>query len=117
MKRTCGPFVLIGQMTLVTNDLKCGARFYDAVAALLDTPRMMEFETLTAWRAMDSAARVGLTMPFTSEPARLGDGVMVGELRDETLLRRPFPQSGRRQAQSVRDEGLHVTGRSEAWSA
>lgn len=104
-------------MTLVTNDLECGAKFYDAVAALLDTPRMMEFGTLTAWRAMDSAARVGLTMPFTSEPARLGDGVMVGEWRDETLLRRPFPQSGRRQPQCVRDEGLNVTDRIEAWSA
>ena len=75
---------MIGYVTLGTNDLARGAKFYDAIAALLDTPRMMEGETYVAWGTMDGGAGIGLMRPFNGEPATVGNGVMVAlQARDE----------------------------------
>lgn len=69
---------MIGYVTLGTNDLERGAKFYDAIAQELDTPRMMDFETFIAWGKPDSpAAGVALTKPFDGEGATVGNGVMV----------------------------------------
>jgi catechol 2,3-dioxygenase-like lactoylglutathione lyase family enzyme len=68
---------MIGYVTLGTNDLARGAAFYDALAALLDTPRMMESDAFIAWGRMDGPAGIGLTKPFNGEPATVGNGVMV----------------------------------------
>jgi predicted lactoylglutathione lyase len=69
---------MIGYVTLGTNDLERGAKFYDAIAKELDTPRMMDFETFIAWGKPDSpAAGVALTKPFDGETATVGNGVMV----------------------------------------
>ena len=68
---------MIGYVTLGTNDLARAARFYDAIAAELDTPRMMEFDGFIAWGKPGGAAGIGLTKPFDGEPATVGNGVMV----------------------------------------
>lgn len=83
-----GRFTIIGYVTLGTNDLERGAKFYDAIARVLDTPRMMESETFIAWGRFDGPAGIGLTKPFNGEPARVGNGVMVAlEARDEAHVR------------------------------
>jgi catechol 2,3-dioxygenase-like lactoylglutathione lyase family enzyme len=69
---------MIGYVTLGTSNLERGAKFYDALAALLDTPRMMEFDSFIAWGKPGGAAGVALTKPFNGEPASVGNGVMVG---------------------------------------
>jgi len=71
---------MIGYVTLGTNDLKKAVAFYDKIAALLDTPRMMEGETYVAWGAMDGGAGIGVMKPFNGEPASVGNGVMVALL-------------------------------------
>lgn len=68
---------MIGYVTLGTNDLQRGAKFYDKLAGLLDTPRMMEFDTFIAWGKPGGAAGIGLTKPFNGEAASVGNGVMV----------------------------------------
>ena len=68
---------MIGYVTLGTNDLPRAAKFYDAIAAELDTPRMMEFDGFIAWGKPDGAAGIGLTKPFDGNPATVGNGVMV----------------------------------------
>jgi catechol 2,3-dioxygenase-like lactoylglutathione lyase family enzyme len=55
---------MIGYVTLGTNDLARAARFYDAIAAELDTPRMMEFDGFIAWGKPGGAAGIGLTKPL-----------------------------------------------------
>ncbi|MCI4643776.1 MAG: hypothetical protein MRY64_03220 [Hyphomonadaceae bacterium] len=40
---------MIGYVTLGTNDLERAAKFYDALAAELGVPRMMEEEMYIAW--------------------------------------------------------------------
>ena len=68
---------MIGYVTIGTNDLERGAAFYDTLAALLDTPRMMEEDSFIAWGKMDGPAGIGLTKPFNGEPATVGNGVMI----------------------------------------
>ena len=68
---------MIGYVTLGTNDIARAAPFYDAIAAELDTPRMMEFDTFIAWGKPDGAAGIGLTKPFDGNVASVGNGVMV----------------------------------------
>lgn len=80
---------MIGYVTLGTNDLPRAAKFYDAIAAELDTPRMMDFETFIAWGKPGGAAGVALTKPFDGNAASVGNGVMVAlEARDEAQVQR-----------------------------
>jgi predicted lactoylglutathione lyase len=74
---------MIGYVTVGTNDLARAAKFYDALAAELETPRMMEFETFIAWGVADGPAGIAVTKPHNGEPATVGNGVMVAfEARD-----------------------------------
>lgn len=68
---------MIGYVTLGTNDLERGARFYDAIAAELGTGRMMEWPGAIAWGTPGGSAGIGLTKPFNGEAASVGNGVMV----------------------------------------
>ena len=68
---------MIGYVTVGTNDLERAAKFYDALAAELETPRMMEFETFIAWGIADGPAGIAVTKPHNGEPATVGNGVMV----------------------------------------
>lgn len=68
---------MIGYVTLGTNDLVRGAKFYDALAAEMDTSRMMDFDTFIAWGKADGPAGVALTKPHDGNAATVGNGVMV----------------------------------------
>ncbi len=80
---------MIGYVTLGTNDLARGARFYDALAAELGTGRMYEWETAIAWGTPGGAAGIGLMRPYNGEPASVGNGVMVAlEAKDHAQVDR-----------------------------
>jgi predicted lactoylglutathione lyase len=82
---------MIGYVTLGTNDLERGARFYDALAAELGTSRMMEWPGAIAWGSPGGSAGIGLTKPFDGAPATVGNGVMVAlEAKDEAQVRRLY---------------------------
>lgn len=82
---------MIGYVTLGTNDLARAAKFYDAIAVELDTPRMMEFDTFIAWGKPDGPAGIGLTKPFDGNPATVGNGVMVAlEAKDRDQVHRLY---------------------------
>lgn len=68
---------MIGYVTLGTNDLARGARFYDAIAKELSVERMMDTERFIAWGEPGGGAGFGLTLPFDGKPATVGNGVMV----------------------------------------
>jgi predicted lactoylglutathione lyase len=71
---------MIGYVTLGTNDLARAAEFYDKIAAVMDTPRMMEDENFIAWGTMDGGAGIAATKPYNGEAASVGNGVMVALL-------------------------------------
>ena len=82
---------MIGSVTLGTNDLERGARFYDALAAEMGVGRMMEFDTFIAWGAPDGPAGIGLTKPFDGGTATIGNGVMVAlQARDRAQVDRLY---------------------------
>lgn len=82
---------MIGYVTLGTNDLARGARFYDAIAAELGVGRMMEFDSFIAWGAPGGAPGIGLTKPFDGNPASIGNGVMVAlEAKDRAQVQRLY---------------------------
>jgi len=68
---------MIGYVTLVTNDLKKAAEFYDKIAAEMGIGRFMESDTFIAWGSPDGGAGLGLTKPFNEKPMSVGNGVMV----------------------------------------
>src|SRR3546814_21187318 len=67
-----GEWNMIGYVTLGTDDLARAAAFYDAIAAELETPRMMEYESFIAWGKPDGGAGIGLTKPFRAEERVVG---------------------------------------------
>ncbi|MDF8333168.1 VOC family protein [Novosphingobium cyanobacteriorum] len=80
---------MIGYITLGTNDLARGAAFYDALAAELGVGRMMEWDHAIAWGTPGGSAGIGLTRPFDSGPATVGNGVMVAlEAKDAEQVQR-----------------------------
>jgi len=82
---------MIGYVTLGTRDLARGAKFYDAIAKEMDTPRMMETETFIAWGKWDGPAGIGLTVPFDGNPQSVGNGVMVAlEAKDKDQVHRIY---------------------------
>jgi predicted lactoylglutathione lyase len=82
---------MIGYVTLGTNDLARGARFYDAIAAELGVGWMMESDNFIAWGAPGGAAGIGLTKPFDGHQATVGNGVMVAlEAKDSAQVDRLY---------------------------
>jgi predicted lactoylglutathione lyase len=82
---------MIGYVTLGTNDLQRAAKFYDAIAAELETPRMMEFDTFIAWGKPGGGAGIGLTKPYDGNAASVGNGVMVAlEAKDQAQVQRLY---------------------------
>lgn len=82
---------MIGYVTLGTRDLAKAALFYDAIAAELETPRMMEYESFIAWGKPDGGAGIGLTKPFDGKEATVGNGVMVAlQAKDREQVHRLY---------------------------
>jgi predicted lactoylglutathione lyase len=81
--------MMIGYVTLGTKDIAKAAVFYDAIAAELETPRMMEYETFIAWGKPDGGAGIGITKPFDGNVATVGNGVMVAlQAKDKEQVHR-----------------------------
>lgn len=82
---------MIGYVTVGTNDLERAAKFYDALAAEMETPRMMEFDTFIAWGKPGGAAGIAATKPFDGQPATVGNGVMIAlEAQDQDQVHRLY---------------------------
>ena len=82
---------MIGYVTLGTNDLPRAAIFYDAIAAEMGVGRMMDFDQFIAWGTMGGAPGIAATKPFDSQPATVGNGVMVAlEAKDTDQVQRLY---------------------------
>jgi catechol 2,3-dioxygenase-like lactoylglutathione lyase family enzyme len=82
---------MIGYVTLGTNDLVRGAKFYDAIAKELGVGRMMDTATFIAWGKPGGGAGIGLTRPFDGQAATVGNGVMIAlEARDKAQVDRIY---------------------------
>jgi len=68
---------MIGYVTLGTNDLAHGAKFYDELLAEIGAGRFMESDKFIAWAVSPSQPSLALSLPFDGKPATVGNGVMV----------------------------------------
>lgn len=68
---------MIGYVTLGTNDLQQGAKFYDALLAEIGANRFMEEDTFIAWAIAPDKPGLAISKPFNGEPATVGNGVMI----------------------------------------
>ncbi len=68
---------MIGYVTLGTNDMDKGAKFYDELLELLGAKRFMEMETFIAWAVNPQAPALSITKPADGNAASVGNGVMI----------------------------------------
>jgi catechol 2,3-dioxygenase-like lactoylglutathione lyase family enzyme len=73
---------VIGYVTLGTNDLARAAKFYDALLAEIGAKRMMESDRFVAWSVKPDLPGLGVTLPFDTKAATVGNGVMVALVVD-----------------------------------
>jgi catechol 2,3-dioxygenase-like lactoylglutathione lyase family enzyme len=79
-----GEIIMIGYVTIGTNNLARAAAFYDALLAEIGAKRMMENEQFIAWNVKPDEPGLGVTLPFDKKPATVGNGVMVALEVDST---------------------------------
>ena len=68
---------MIGYVTLGTNDLPRGTKFYDELLAEIGAKRFMEDDRFIAWAVTPEQPSIALTKPFDGHAATIGNGVMV----------------------------------------
>ncbi|MBL4826454.1 MAG: VOC family protein [Spongiibacteraceae bacterium] len=68
---------MIGYVTLGTQDLQRGAKFYDALLAEIGAKRFMEEDTFIAWAITPGEPSLAISKPFDGNAATVGNGVMV----------------------------------------
>ena len=73
---------MIGYVTLGTNDMARGAKFYDELLAVVGGKRFMESDRFIAWTVSPTKPGLGLAKPFDGKPATVGNGVMVALVVD-----------------------------------
>ncbi|MFN7178260.1 VOC family protein [Hyphomonas sp.] len=82
---------MIGYVTLGTTDLARAAKFYDAIAAELGTPRMFTMDNFIAWGTPEGGAGIGLCYPHDGKPMSVGNGVMVAlQAKDKAQVHRLY---------------------------
>lgn len=68
---------MIGYVTLGTNDLARGAKFYDELFAEIGIKRFMQDDSYIAWAGAEGSPSLAITKPFNGHDASVGNGVMV----------------------------------------
>ena len=69
--------MLIGYVTIGTNDLGSSGRFYDALLADLGATRVMVDERMIGWGVSPGETMFSVITPFDGNGASVGNGVMV----------------------------------------
>lgn len=94
---------MIGYVTLGTQNLQRGAKFYDAIMSEMGVGRMMDNETFIAWGEPGGGTGLGITYPWDQKPATVGNGTMVAlEARSRDEVDRIYQIA---MAQGGSDEG------------
>jgi len=68
---------MIGYVTLGTNNLQRGVKFYDELLAEIGAKRFMEDDRFVAWAVAPDQPSIALTKPYDGQAATIGNGVMV----------------------------------------
>jgi catechol-2,3-dioxygenase len=69
--------MMIGYVTLGTNDMEGAARFYDPLFKTIGAGRAIEGEGFIAWSTGPGNPALSVIKPFDGNDATIGNGVMV----------------------------------------
>ena len=69
--------MMIGYITVGTNDLERSGAFYDELLALLGARRVMTDERMLGWAISNDEAMFSVILPYDQSEATIGNGVMV----------------------------------------
>jgi catechol 2,3-dioxygenase-like lactoylglutathione lyase family enzyme len=69
--------IMIGYVTVGTNDLNKAAAFYDKICGELGMGRFMANERFIAWGGPGSGAGFSVALPYDGKPMSVGNGVMA----------------------------------------
>ena len=69
--------IMIGYVTVGTNDLARSAEFYDALFSEIGAKRIFDTEQFIAWGTDPDACAFSITKPFDGNAATVGNGVMI----------------------------------------
>ena len=68
---------MISYVTIGTNDLEAGAKFYDAVLSVFGASRAFETGNFISWKTAAGGPMVSLNKPYDGNAATVGNGTMV----------------------------------------
>jgi uncharacterized glyoxalase superfamily protein PhnB len=74
--------IMIGYVTLGTNNLVKAVAFYDELFASIGAGRFLDTEQFVAWATAPDQPGLSITKPFDEQPATVGNGVMVAIVLD-----------------------------------
>jgi catechol 2,3-dioxygenase-like lactoylglutathione lyase family enzyme len=74
--------MMIGYVTLGTNDLARATSFYDTLFAVIGAGRIMESERFVAWAVAPDKPSLGVCKPWDEKAATVGNGVMIALVVD-----------------------------------
>jgi catechol 2,3-dioxygenase-like lactoylglutathione lyase family enzyme len=74
--------VMIGYVTLGTNDLARAAQFYDALLGEIGAKRAMQGDRFISWSTGQNTPSLGVIKPYDGKAATVGNGTMVALVVD-----------------------------------
>lgn len=77
---------MISYVTIGTNDLEGGAKFYDAVLGVLGASRAYETGTFISWSVKSGGPMLSLNKPYDGKAATVGNGVMIALTAETTAI-------------------------------
>lgn len=69
--------ILIGYITVGTNDFDAALRFYDALFASVDVKRLWKHGNMAAWGSSRTEPAFCIAAPHDGNPASSGNGAMI----------------------------------------
>jgi catechol 2,3-dioxygenase-like lactoylglutathione lyase family enzyme len=72
-----GRTIMIGYVTVGTNDIQKAGAFYDKICGELGMGRFMANDRIIAWGGPGGGAGFGVTLPYDGKPMTVGNGVMA----------------------------------------
>jgi predicted lactoylglutathione lyase len=69
--------IMIGYVTVGTNDIKKAGEFYDKLCGELGMGRFMANDRIIAWGGPGGGAGFGVALPHDGKPMTVGNGVMA----------------------------------------
>jgi predicted lactoylglutathione lyase len=110
-RRIQGDWVMIGYVSVGTNDLQRAIAFYDKLCAELGASRMMELENAVVWGVDGKWPALSVTRPYDKAAATVGNGVMIAfQAKDAEQVDRIYELAMANGGSDEGPPGLRVEG-------